>query len=89
VHISGLGKGKRINHPREVLEENQAIEVKISRVDEKQKRLSLALVSDDQDSEAVDYYKKHMAASSEKSSGSLGTLGDILRKKLEEKKDVR
>lgn len=89
VHISGLGKGKRINHPREVLEENQAIEVKISRVDEKQKRLSLALVSDDQDSEAVDYYKKHMAASSEKSSGSFGTLGDILRKKLEEKKDVR
>ena len=29
VHISELGKGKRINHPRDVLEVNQAIEVKV------------------------------------------------------------
>ncbi len=49
VHISELGKGKRINHPREVLEENQTIEVKISRVDEEEKRLSLAMVSNEQD----------------------------------------
>ena len=49
VHISELGKGKRINHPRDILEENQTIEVKVSKVDEKQKRLSLALVAEDQD----------------------------------------
>jgi len=83
VHISELGKGKRINHPRDVLEENQTIEVKVSRVDEKQKRLSLALVAEDQDAAESDYYKKHMADS--KKSGSLGTLGDIFREQMEKK----
>ncbi len=83
IHISALGKGKRINHPREVLEENQTIEVKIARVDEEEKRLSLAIVSDEQGSEDDDSYKKYMAESSGKSSGSLGTLGDILRAKLD------
>jgi predicted RNA-binding protein with RPS1 domain len=68
------------------LEENQTIEVKIAGVDEKQKRLSLAMVSDEQDSEGRDYYQKHMAGSSKTSSGSLGTLGDILRAKMDEKK---
>ncbi|MGD8513213.1 MAG: 30S ribosomal protein S1 [Deltaproteobacteria bacterium] len=86
VHISELGKGKRINHPREVLEENQTIEVKIAGIDEKQRRLSLAMVSDEQDSEERDYYHKHMAESSKTSSGALGTLGDVLRAKMDEKK---
>ena len=87
VHISELGKGKRINHPREVLEENQTIEVKISRVDEEEKRLSLAMVSNEQDSEDSASYKKYMAGTSKKSSGSFSTLGDILRAKMEENKD--
>ena len=85
VHISDLGKEKRIKHPREVLGENQTIEVKIARVDKEEKRLSLTMVSDDQDSEEIDYYKKHIAASSKKTSGSLGTLGDILRAKMDKK----
>jgi small subunit ribosomal protein S1 len=87
VHISELGKGKRINHPREVLEENQTIEVKISRVDEEEKRLSLAMVSNEQDSEDSASYKKYMAGTNKKSSGSFSTLGDILRAKMEENKD--
>ena len=82
VHISELGKGKRINHPREVLEENQIVEVKVSRVDENQKRLSLTLGSDAQEEETR-YFKKHMA---DDQSGSLGTLGDILREQMEKKK---
>jgi small subunit ribosomal protein S1 len=84
VHISELGKGKRINHPRDVLGEDQAIEVKVFKVDEKQKRLSLALVADDQDAKESDYYKKHVTDG--KKSGSLGTLGDIFREQMEKKK---
>jgi small subunit ribosomal protein S1 len=87
VHISELGKGRRINHPRDVLEENQTIEVKIARADEGKRRLSLEMFSEGQESEEIAYYKKHMAASSKTSSGSLGTLGDILRAKMEEDKD--
>ena len=85
LHISELGKGKRINHPREILEENQAITVKISRVDQKQRRLSLGLVSEDRDLEDSGYYRKHLAESSTQSSGSLGTLGDIFRKHTKKK----
>jgi len=87
VHISELGKEKRIHHPREVLEENQTIQVKVAKVDEKQKRLSLAMISEGQGSEEIDYYKKHIAAGSKQSSGSLGTLGDILRAKMDKKKN--
>jgi small subunit ribosomal protein S1 len=86
VHISELGKGKRINHPREVLAHDETVEVKIARMDKKQRRLSLALVSDDKDGEGMDDYRKHLAGRAEKASGALGTLGDILRKKMEEKK---
>ncbi|MDY6838361.1 MAG: 30S ribosomal protein S1 [Thermodesulfobacteriota bacterium] len=85
LHISELGKEKRIRHPREVLGEDQTIEVKIARVDEKQRRLSLTMVSDGQDAEGIDDYKKHMAAGTKKASGALGSLGDILRAKMNEK----
>lgn len=84
VHISELGKGKRIHHPREVLEENQLVEVRIVKVAEAEKRLSLALVSDEQGSEEIDY-KKYMAAGSKKPSESFSTLGDILRAKMKKK----
>ena len=87
VHISELGKGKRIHHPSEILEENQTIEVKISGVNEEEKRLSLAMVSEEQDSEDSASYKKYMAETGKPSSGSFSTLGDILRAKMEESKD--
>ena len=45
IHISQLGQGKRINHPREVLAEGQAIEVRVIKIDMESKRLSLALAS--------------------------------------------
>jgi small subunit ribosomal protein S1 len=87
VHISELGKEKRIRHPRETLEENQTIEVKILRIDEDEKRLSLSMVSDEQDSDGIDAYKKHIATGSKELSGSFGTLGDILREKLDKKQE--
>lgn len=43
LHISKIGKGKRINHPREVLREGEAVEVIIEGIDRENKRISLAL----------------------------------------------
>jgi small subunit ribosomal protein S1 len=43
VHISKLGAGRRISHPREVVQVGDAIEVKIDSVDPEKKRLSLSL----------------------------------------------
>ncbi|MEJ2058027.1 MAG: S1 RNA-binding domain-containing protein, partial [Desulfofustis sp.] len=42
VHISKLGHGRRINHPREAVEEGQEIEVVIESIDPEEKRISLA-----------------------------------------------
>jgi small subunit ribosomal protein S1 len=84
IHISELGKSKRINHPREILEENQVLDVKIAKVDEDENRLSLTLISEEPSEDQSDDYKKHLSAAG-KSSGSLGTLGDILRDKMDKK----
>jgi small subunit ribosomal protein S1 len=43
VHISKLGAGRRISHPRDVVQVGDALEVKIDSVDLEKKRLSLSL----------------------------------------------
>ncbi|MDB9823016.1 30S ribosomal protein S1 [Deltaproteobacteria bacterium] len=85
IHISEIGKGKKIKHPREVLAEGQTVEVKIGRVDEEKRRLSLAMVLDSQDSE-TDFKKYITEGGNRTSSGSLGKLGDLLMAKLEKDK---
>jgi small subunit ribosomal protein S1 len=82
LHISELGKEKRIHHPKEVLAENQAIEVKIGRVDERHRRLSLEVPA--KGSRQQDEFEKYMA--DDRGSGSMGTLGEILQAKMAEKK---
>ena len=84
IHISKLGAGRRIGHPREVLEEGQAVEVRVESVDRENKKLSLSLgeYSRDQEEAAADlksYQEKSTARE------NLGTIGDILKAKLEKK----
>ncbi|HMK42909.1 MAG TPA: S1 RNA-binding domain-containing protein [Dissulfurispiraceae bacterium] len=43
IHISNFGTGRRINHPREVVEVGQAVEVYITAVDPAERRISLSL----------------------------------------------
>jgi len=92
VHISKLGGGRRINHPREVLEEGQNIEVKIDDINEEEKRIGLSLISNEpeevmdtgqEDEDHRKYLKR--SASSQGRQGSVSTLGDILQAKLKEK----
>ncbi len=83
LHISELGKGKRLNHAREALETGQEIEVKINGIDEEKRRLSLAMVDNAKDEEKEAY--KSYGKTGGNSSGSFGTLGDLLKAKLDEK----
>ena len=88
IHISKLGKGRRINHPREVLEEGQEIEVQVESVDTIEKRISLApsdYVSPEEDQKKEDNLVQDFQKSTKKQSSSFGTLGDILKAKLAEK----
>ena len=43
VHISNLGAGRRINHPKEVVEAGQLVEVYVLSVDPQNRRISLSM----------------------------------------------
>jgi len=65
IHISKLGGGRRINHPREVLEEGQEIEVKIEGIDNETRKISLAptdyISSESEETAEKDDYKKFIS----------------------------
>ncbi len=91
IHISKLGGGRRIHHPREVMEVGQNIEVKIDGIDSTEKRISL-LPADYVSAEAKDEaeradYKSFMSQEKKKKpAGEVGSLGALLKKKIAEKK---
>ncbi|MBU5638804.1 30S ribosomal protein S1 [Geomonas sp. Red69] len=82
IHISKLGAGKRIQHPKEVLSEGQEVEVKVESVDREAKKISLALASvsraAEEQAQSMDAYKKTVAEAPK----GMGTLGDLLKAKL-------
>lgn len=86
LHISALAGGRRINHPREVINEAEVVEVRIEKVDLEQKRISLALASvvkaAEDESKETEKVRDYISQSQNDSAGSMGTLGDILKKKL-------
>ena len=83
LHISKLGSGRRINHPREVLEGGQDITVKIDGVDMEQKRISLVPEDFTAKEEETRDYTPPPKNSKPK---SMGTLGDLLQAQLAGKK---
>jgi len=92
VHISKLGGGRRINHPREVLEEGQNIDVTIDGIDRIEKRISLIpadYVSPEAEEEKErSEYKTYISKEKKsKSASGIGSLGALLQSKLAEKKN--
>lgn len=92
VHISKLGGGRRIHHPREVLEVDQNIDVKIESIDEAARKISLApadYVSPEaqEDVEKTEYRKYIEKSGSSSSAGqATGSLGELLKARMAEKK---
>jgi small subunit ribosomal protein S1 len=76
VHISELGAGRRINHPREVVQNAQEVEVTVLGVDLERRRVSLSM-SDERAEPDVDV-KQYASTRGQ----SLGTLGELLKDKL-------
>jgi len=85
LHISRLGAGRRLSHPREAVKEGEVLEVRIEQVDREQRRLSLSLaeVSRAQEEEAktLEAFRRQADSAPQ----GMGTLGDLLRAKLEQK----
>jgi len=78
LHISKIGEGRRINHPREVLKERQTVRVTIDEIDTPGRRLSLSLASGGAGAEETGDYVNRPAA-------SMGTFGDLLKAGLDKK----
>ncbi len=81
VHISELGAGRRINHPKEVVSEGQAVEAIVLAIDSDKRRLSLSLA---QEKEASSEDVAEAAVKQNVASGTgagLGTFGDLFKKK--------
>jgi small subunit ribosomal protein S1 len=81
LHISKLGKGKKIKHAQDVLSKDREIDVKIEKIDRDSRRISLDLASNDEgkpaaDKEEKDDYQNYLP----KSPNTMGTFGDLLSK---------
>jgi small subunit ribosomal protein S1 len=79
VHISELGAGRRINHPREVVSAGQDVEAVVLSVDHERRRIALSLASSS-DGSAEDVAEAARAAKAQQPA-RLGTLGDLLKKR--------
>ena len=83
LHISKLGAGRRIHHPREVVETGQELTVKIESVDTAQKRIALA-PEDYTPREKTEHTPPPAAVPREQV--SMGTFGDLLKQQMTRKK---
>lgn len=90
VHISKLGGGRRINHPREVLEEGQKIDITVENIDTTEKRISLVPADyvsqeSEEEKESNEFKTYASKAKKKKPAAELGSLGALLKAKLQEK----
>jgi small subunit ribosomal protein S1 len=79
LHISKLARGKKIKHARDVLTSGTDIEVKIEKIDRENKRISLDLAGNGNDSageENAEDYRGYMPQTPK----TMGTFGDLLKK---------
>ncbi len=78
VHISELGAGRRISHPREVCEVGQRVEVMVLSVDPSQRRISLSMAAS-QAAAADSAERDNVRENAPRAPKSLGTFGDLLK----------
>jgi small subunit ribosomal protein S1 len=80
VHISKLGRGKKIKHAQDVLAKDREIDVRVEKIDRESRRISLDLAEGGQDkkdsSEKDGDYQSFMP----KAPKTMGTLGDLMKK---------
>lgn len=92
IHISKLGGGRRINHPREVVEVGQELEVVVESVDSADKRISLAPIDyqSEENKEAVEKadYVSYVQQSKKRENAEegMGSFGALLKAKIQQKK---
>lgn len=83
LHISKLGAGKRINHPREVVKEGEQIEVKIESIDRASRRISLALAGPARAAAEEEATMSEFRRQADDAPKGMGTLADMFKPKAQ------
>ncbi|MBI5556136.1 MAG: 30S ribosomal protein S1 [Deltaproteobacteria bacterium] len=98
IHISALGHGRRINHPREAVRQGESLEVRIDAIDREKKRISLSLPQSEESLKAAekkktakkpreddmrDEFNRFKETDGGKKEKSMGTFADLLKNKLD------
>jgi small subunit ribosomal protein S1 len=78
VHISELGAGRRVNHPKEVVAPGQAVEVTILSIDPDKRRLSLSMAEAARAQEQAELIEARAAVPA--APKKLGTFADLFNK---------
>jgi small subunit ribosomal protein S1 len=85
LHISKLGKGKRIAHPSDAVKEGEVIEVRVDGIDKDQKRITLSIpeaeVRDGRTLKSEKEPEDDIREYVDKTQASLGSFGDIMKRK--------
>jgi small subunit ribosomal protein S1 len=83
VHVSELGAGRRVTHPREVVKPGQEVEVTVLGVDRQRKRISLSMAGETTEAaaEEVREYTRDTATAS-----GFGSLGDFFKEREERRR---
>jgi len=84
IHISKLGAGKRINHPKEVVKEGQILEVRVEAVDAAQRKISLSVAEISRAEEEAAASLKDYQDQAKAAPMNMGSIGDILKAKMEQ-----
>jgi small subunit ribosomal protein S1 len=87
LHISKLGEGKRTRNMGEFGKEGETIPVKVDRVDKDKRKISLSLPEDEAGEGQTDDSEDYRQYFIKERSSSLGSLGEALKEKLEEKRN--
>ncbi|OEU74837.1 MAG: 30S ribosomal protein S1 [Desulfuromonadales bacterium C00003093] len=80
LHISKLGQGQRIRHPQDVVKVGQSLQVMIEKIEPEERRISLALVGQEEELGETSYSDAAATTSS-----GFGSLGDLLKANQQKK----
>jgi small subunit ribosomal protein S1 len=83
LHISKLGAGKRINHPRDVVKEGEQLEVKIESIDRANRRISLALAGPARAAAEEEATMTEFRRQADDGAKGMGTLADMIRPRVQ------
>ncbi len=84
IHISRMRKGKKLRHSREALSVGEPVEVEIEKIKPGKRRISLTLIATSEDRKEKEEADQAVHFSSEPAS-PFGSMGDILKEKLQQK----